>query len=236
MSTVIPIEYEPQIPPVVPAPVVTPTVVGNLLTLSWPALSSMEQILGFNIYQGTPWLKEPVQIGGLEQDARSFTCEIPVDRGDWFYFVRSFGRTESENSNAVTIRQFSDEKDGTNWVTYIADGILKLRSLTDPNKVGVVGAGGNFKLISQDYRAVRGEKLATDTSLGSIDIYLPLNPAVNDQIQIVDAAGSWHAHNLIIKYEGVNIDENDGDLICDVPGASLIFTFNSRGVWGLYRK
>jgi hypothetical protein len=69
------------------------------------------------------------------------------------------------------------------------------------------------------------------TSASALTLTLPATPALNDEIQIVDASGNSLTYNITVDRNGKLINGNAGNLIIDVNGGwyTLVFTGNTYG-------
>ena len=80
-------------------------------------------------------------------------------------------------------------------------------------------------LQSVDYTAVAGDRIMADTSLAPFTIHLPLTPAIDDEIRIIDYASKFGTNNLTIN--------RHSNAICNVP-SDLILNGNNNGVTLVY--
>jgi hypothetical protein len=69
------------------------------------------------------------------------------------------------------------------------------------------------------------------TSASALTLTLPATPALNDEVQIVDASGNSLTYNITVDRNGKLINGNAGNLIIDVNGGwyTLVFTGNTYG-------
>ena len=69
------------------------------------------------------------------------------------------------------------------------------------------------------------------TSASALTLTLPSTPALNDEVQIVDASGNSLTYNITVDRNGKLINGNAGNLIIDVNGGwyTLVFTGNTYG-------
>jgi hypothetical protein len=69
------------------------------------------------------------------------------------------------------------------------------------------------------------------TSASALTLTLPASPALNDEIQILDASGNSSTYNITVARNGKLINGNAGNLIIDVNGGwyTLVFTGNTYG-------
>jgi hypothetical protein len=111
-------------------------------------------------------------------------------------------------------------------------------TLTNGYFAGIItgtGGGSGWVIKVADYSAVAGDSILADTTYEAFTITLPASPNPNDQINIADPQGTWATNNLTIDGNGNNIYGADGNLICDVSGASisLVFVGGTEG-WAVY--
>jgi hypothetical protein len=69
------------------------------------------------------------------------------------------------------------------------------------------------------------------TSASALTLTLPASPALNDEIQIVDASGNASTYNITVARNGNKINNNDGNFIIDQNNAwvSLLYTGSTVG-------
>jgi hypothetical protein len=69
------------------------------------------------------------------------------------------------------------------------------------------------------------------TSASALTLTLPATPALNDEVQIVDASGNALTYNITVARNGKLINGNAGNIIIDVNGGwyTLVFTGNAYG-------
>jgi hypothetical protein len=74
-------------------------------------------------------------------------------------------------------------------------------------------------------------KRYTVTSASALTLTLPASPAVNNQIDILDASGNASTYNITIARNGNLINGNAGNFIIDANGywASLVYTGATYG-------
>ncbi|WP_309628731.1 hypothetical protein [Brevundimonas sp.] len=76
------------------------------------------------------------------------------------------------------------------------------------------------------YTAAHGEVIRADTSAGPWTFTLPLDPADDVQVSVIDPDGSWPAKNLTINPNGKVIRGCTGNLVLDISGR-FNFIFDS---------
>jgi hypothetical protein len=100
------------------------------------------------------------------------------------------------------------------------------------------GGGGSVfdpVVVSGAYTASSGESIMANTSGGPFVLTLPLNPGVNDYVDIYDAQSTFFLNNLTVARNGQLINANAGNLLCDVSGAHirLVFVGGAQG-WSVF--
>ena len=81
------------------------------------------------------------------------------------------------------------------------------------------------------YTSVAGAQIFANTSTNPITVYLPLSPAVGDEVTIIDARGSWGSNNLTVERNGQPINTATSNLILSNNGQSitLVYIDSTRG-------
>ncbi len=69
------------------------------------------------------------------------------------------------------------------------------------------------------------------TSASALTLTLPASPALNDEIQILDASGNASTYNITVARNGNKINGGTGNLIIDMNGAwtTLLYTGSTHG-------
>lgn len=81
-----------------------------------------------------------------------------------------------------------------------------------------------------------GDKIMADTSTGEVEINLPKFPSLGDEVEFMDAKGSFEKHNLIIKGNSNKINQIDDTLIANINNFnfSLVFIGSDYG-WRVHK-
>ena len=84
--------------------------------------------------------------------------------------------------------------------------------------------------ISANTNLVAGRRYFV-TSASALTLTLPASPALNDEIQVIDASGNASTYNITIARNGKLINGTAGNLIIDNNGGwySLVYTGNTYG-------
>jgi len=78
------------------------------------------------------------------------------------------------------------------------------------------------------------EKLMIDTSTNTVTITLPTNPAVGDEVQVIDKHGTFSTNNLILtSADNIMNSSNDYHLSVDFTHATIVFVDLTVG-WRVY--
>jgi hypothetical protein len=69
------------------------------------------------------------------------------------------------------------------------------------------------------------------SSSSSLTLTLPASPALNDEIQILDASGNASTYNITVSRNGNKINGGTGNLIIDTDGnwTTLLYTGSTYG-------
>ena len=70
-----------------------------------------------------------------------------------------------------------------------------------------------------------------DTSAGPITLTLPLVPFLGENMEFIDAAGTWATNNLTVAHNGHTIMGSAADLICNLGGEVFRLWFNASNDW-----
>ena len=65
-----------------------------------------------------------------------------------------------------------------------------------------------------------------DTSTGAITLTLPASPGLGNNVEFIDAAGTWATNNLTVAHNGHTIMGSAADLICNVGGEVFRLWYN----------
>jgi hypothetical protein len=107
--------------------------------------------------------------------------------------------------------------DGTNGQVLTTDGSGGLSFTT----VSGGGGGGTFASYTANATLSAFVTAQANTSGGAFTLTLPASPSANDEIIILDTAGSFGTNNLTVGRNGNTIQGNASDLICDIDGAGI---------------
>jgi len=87
--------------------------------------------------------------------------------------------------------------------------------------------------VSSAYDAEVNQRILTDSSGGAFTVTLPANSGllVQDNLQIIDAAGTAGTNNITLGRNGSLINGDAEDLVIDVNGAiiTLLYTGTTYG-------
>lgn len=97
--------------------------------------------------------------------------------------------------------------------------------------------GGRYKSKTAAFDFGVRDRIAADTTLSAFAGTLPPSPAFGDQVDVLDAQGTFATNNFTIARNGQLIDGNAGNLICNVNGAqlTLVFVGGAKG-WAVYGR
>lgn len=84
----------------------------------------------------------------------------------------------------------------------------------------------NFITKTSNYTAVADDFIYIDTTAGSFTVTLPLNPAINTQINFLDIGGSLEINPLTVARNGQTIMGLEEDLIADMNATYFRLIFN----------
>lgn len=89
----------------------------------------------------------------------------------------------------------------------------------------------NWIVTAASIPAVVDTGYLVDCSAGVITLTLPGSPAVGDKIGVCDFKGTSEIFNITVARNGLRIEGDASDLICDINGAgfTLIYTDAARG-------
>ena len=104
------------------------------------------------------------------------------------------------------------------------------------------GGAGNqtgywSEVATPTFDAINGSKLFIDTTLNSVQVNLPANPSMGDEVYIVDATGTAGTNNIIVYPDGNNITGLSENLIIDVDNAAILLAYyNATRGWIVLSK
>lgn len=82
-----------------------------------------------------------------------------------------------------------------------------------------------WTVVTSGRTLTKGSQTAANTSAGAFTLTLPSSPAAGDWLSIVDYSSTWGTNNLSVAGNGSSIGGDPTNLICDVSGKMLYFTF-----------
>jgi len=107
---------------------------------------------------------------------------------------------------------------------YLAIGAMALA--VDPNR------SQSTDLIATAYTAKIWDKVLSDTNAGILTHTLPPNPVQGDEVEFIDATGSWGSNNLTIDRNAKNINGAASNFTCDGTMRGVTFTYiNAAQGW-----
>ena len=83
------------------------------------------------------------------------------------------------------------------------------------------GGGGTFASYTANATLAAFVTALANTSGGAFTLTLPASPSANDEIIILDAAGTFDTNNLTVARNGNTIQGASSDLICDVENVAI---------------
>ena len=104
------------------------------------------------------------------------------------------------------------------------------------------GGAGNqtgywSEVATTTFDAINGSKLFVDTTLNSVQVNLPANPSMGDEVYIVDATGTAGTNNITVARNGSKITGLDEDLTIDVNDAAILLAYyNATRGWIVLSK
>jgi len=113
-----------------------------------------------------------------------------------------------------------------------------LLNLTGSAEVFITALSRDFEESSKvvrkttTYTAVDGDRVLANTSGSAWTLTLPDSGCV----EVIDAAGTWETNNLTVDPGTNTIRGVTGDLVCDLAGAHLIFTFDETADYWVVSK
>lgn len=90
---------------------------------------------------------------------------------------------------------------------------------------GSISSTPEWSIKTSNYTAVAGDNLFCDTSAGSFVVTLPVNPVLNDSVQIADVAGSFTAYPLEVDRNGETIAGFSENLLLNTNNVSIRLTY-----------
>jgi len=124
---------------------------------------------------------------------------------------------------------FADPLTGTEllWLTQLGRSKKAFIS-TIASYIITLLTGWKFKTIADNnYPAVSGDRIATDTSGGTWTLALPLAVNVGDSVEVADSAGTWATQPLSLATQaGQTIEGLPSPMSLDVPRSRPVFVWS----------
>lgn len=98
--------------------------------------------------------------------------------------------------------------------------------------IAATGTGVSWVKKTTTYTAVTGDYILADTSGGIFTITLPATPSVGNTVTVADPA-NWAVNNLTIGRNGSTIEDLAEDMIMDVAGMYVTFTYDGT-TWEMF--
>ena len=129
--------------------------------------------------------------------------------------------------NTPSINDFHTDTNGKRWQYDIKGKWVPVNVFNPAIVLGSIN--GVFKawiFKNSNYTATEGDRIGTDTSLGSFTITLPQSPTVGAEVTIADVKGTWFATNLIVDPVTKTINNLSETLVCDTNNSKFSLIYN----------
>jgi PKD repeat protein len=95
------------------------------------------------------------------------------------------------------------------------------------------GDANNYIPLTTNQTLTPNCKFSADTSTSSLTATLPADPAVGDEIELFDVAGTWNTNNFIVANNTKLIEGDNDNLLCNVKYGliKLIYTGYESAGW-----
>jgi hypothetical protein len=115
-----------------------------------------------------------------------------------------------------------------------ASDIIEIVSVTGANSMTYTQAETNTSVAPLSISAnttLVAKKRYFVTSASALTLTLPASPALNDEIQILDASGNSSTYNITVARNANKINGGDNNLIIDTNGGwyTLLYTGSTYG-------
>ena len=146
-----------------------------------------------------------------------------------------------ENDEPLICEPFGAVSIGTRVV--VEDDSFCTKTLQSPSqKSYMVWDGGvkwdsnisDWQTITQNYIASAGEKLSINTTSGSVQITLPVNPAQYAEIVMADHFASWGTNNVYVLRNGSLIENAPDNLTLNTTWPNQITLRFEGATWRVY--
>jgi hypothetical protein len=100
-----------------------------------------------------------------------------------------------------------------------------------------LGGGNPWLTKTANYTAVNNDRLFVDTTSNTVNITLPLSPAVGDNVRIVDVAGKFGTNNCTVLRNGRLIMTLAEDLTINTSWSTIVLTYSGSSYgWIIIEK
>jgi len=80
--------------------------------------------------------------------------------------------------------------------------------------------------VSADYTAIKKDSVIADSTLSSFIITLPLDPAINDYVDLYDAQSTFFVNPVTVDRNEQLLNGGTENLVCDINSTHIRFLFN----------
>jgi len=164
-----------------------------------------------------------------------FTTDVPFIDGFEQVFMNGLLLVKTtdyatSNSNTVTLTSGAAVSDIIEIVT--VTGANSVSTYTQAETDALLAANTSVAPLSiSTNTTLVAKKRYFVTSASALTLTLPASPALNDEIQILDASGNASTYNITVARNGNKINGGTGNLIIDMNGAwtTLLYTGSTYG-------
>jgi hypothetical protein len=110
---------------------------------------------------------------------------------------------------------------------------INSQSLIGSGNITISGGGVQpWSVKTANYTASAGDRIITDTTLGSFTITLPATPSAGDSVAIADGA-DWVTYPVTVARNSNTIEGLSDNLVLDIPGIQVEFIYDGS-TWEVY--
>jgi hypothetical protein len=133
----------------------------------------------------------------------------------------ALGFTAENVANKDTDGTLSSNSD----TKYASQKATKTYADTKQSALGFTPAKSLWVTKSTTYTAVAGDKILADTSSAAFTINLPASPAVGNEVDFLDAQGTFNTNNLTVGHNRLNISGSAADLVSSTNNGAFALIY-----------
>ena len=182
--------------------------------------------------------------GDMWFNSSTLSLFLAYDDGDSIQWIQVNDAGGAAGNGLVIISSVAPENPATGdlWYDDASTGTLLIYDGSVWVSTADGGGAGNqagywSEVATTTFDAISGSKLFIDTSLNTVQVTLPANPSMGEEVYIVDATGTAGTNNITVSRNGSKITGLDEDLTIDVDNAAILLAYyNAARGWIVLSK